>query len=179
MHITLKGTLMDRYIWLFPIIFIFHDMEEVIGFGIWLKKNEKMLAEKYPFVQKAYKDFSTEGFALAVYEEFIVCVVFSALAEYTHMEIFRLLWLGGFIACTMHFVLHIGQCLVVRQYIPALITSMICLPVSVLIIADCISMLECSVVKIIIFSVIGIIIAGLNLKFAQSLIGRFTRWRKS
>lgn len=26
---------MDRYIWLFPIIF--HDMEEVIGFGDWLK----------------------------------------------------------------------------------------------------------------------------------------------
>lgn len=168
---------MDKYIWLFPLIFIFHDMEEVIGFGDWLKKNEKMLAEKYPFIQKAYKDFSTEGFAFAVYEELIVCIAFSALALYAHMEVFRLLWLGGFIACALHFLLHIGQCIVVRQYIPALATSIICLPISVLIIAECISVLDYSAVKITVFSIVGIVIAALNLKFAQSLIGWFTRRR--
>ena len=78
---------MDRYIWLFPIIFIFHDMEEVIGFGGWLKRNEKMLAVKYPFVLKTYKNFSTEGLALAVYEELIVCIALSALALYTGAEL--------------------------------------------------------------------------------------------
>lgn len=166
---------MDRYIWLFPLIFIFHDMEEVIGFGGWLKRNEKMLAEKYPFVLKTYKDFSTEGLALAVYEELIVCIAFSALALYTGVEFFSLLWLGGFIACTLHFVLHIGQCIVVRQYIPALATSIICLPVSVGIIAKCVFALDCGVVKLAVFVVIGIAIVGLNLKFAQSLIGWFTR----
>lgn len=169
---------MDRYIWLFPIIFILHDMEEVIGFGGWLKRNEKMLAAKYPFVLKTYKNFSTEGLALAVYEELIVCIALSALALYTGAEFFRLLWLGGFIACTLHFVLHIGQCIVVRQYIPALATSIICLPVSVLIITKCISILNCGAVKIAVFGVIGIAIVGLNLKFAQSLIGWFTKRRR-
>ena len=39
---------MEKYVWLFPLIFIFHDMEEIIGFGIWFKRNEEMLAKKYP-----------------------------------------------------------------------------------------------------------------------------------
>ncbi|GEM_PF-1065359 len=29
---------MNECVWLFPIIFIFHDMEEIIGFRIWLTK---------------------------------------------------------------------------------------------------------------------------------------------
>ncbi len=50
---------MEKYVWLFPIIFIVHDMEEIIGFGIWLKKNKALLDEKYPSISKTYKDFST------------------------------------------------------------------------------------------------------------------------
>lgn len=154
---------------------IFHDMEEIIGFGIWLQRNKKMLAEKYPYVLKTYRNFSTEGLALAVFEELIVCIVFSALVLYTNAEFFRLLWLGGFIACTLHFVVHIGQSIIIRKYIPALITSVICLPVSIWIISECISMLECKMEKIIVFSFIGIIVVLVNVKFAQSLIGIFTK----
>lgn len=34
----------------------------------------------------------------------------------------------------------------------------------------------CGIKEIIVFGIIGAAIVGLNLKFAQSLIGRFTRW---
>lgn len=125
---------MEKYIWLFPIIFIVHDMEEIIGFGIWLQRNQKMLA-----------------------------------------ECFKLLWLGGFIACTLHFIVHIRQSVFIRKYIPALITSMICLPISIWIISECISILECKTEKIVLFGFIGIIIVSVNVKFAQSLIGFFTK----
>lgn len=166
---------MEKYIWLFPIIFMFHDMEEIIGFGIWLQKNREMLAEKYPFVLKTYHDFSTEGFALAVFEQLIVCIVFSALAIYIKMEFFLLLWLGGFIACILHFIVHIGQAIIIRQYIPALLTSIICLPISIWIVSEYISLLECQRIKIVLFGFIGIIVVLLSLKFAQSLIGKFTK----
>ncbi len=121
---------METYIWLFPLIFIFHDMEEIIGLRLFLQRNEEMLSKRYPFILKTYHDFSTEGFALAVLEEFIVCTVFSIMAFYTNTEFFKLLWLGGFIACTLHFVIHIVQAVIIRQYIPALITSILCLSVS-------------------------------------------------
>lgn len=166
---------MEQYIWLFPILFIFHDMEEVIGTELWLQRNEKMLAEKYPFILKALNNSSTEGFALAVYEELILCILFSILALYTDIKLFQLLWLGGFIACTLHFVMHIGQSIIIRQYIPAFITSIICLPISLLIIKKCISALGCTTATIIVFSLIGIVIVFLNLKFSLFLMKKFTK----
>lgn len=41
------------------------------------------------------------------------------------------LWIGGFIGCAFHFLIHIGQSIVIRKYVPCLITSIIALPVSV------------------------------------------------
>ena len=70
---------MKEYVWLFPIIFMFHDMEEIIGFKYFLRQNTAELQQRFPFILRRYKDFSTEGFALAVYEELILCIEDSAL----------------------------------------------------------------------------------------------------
>ena len=37
---------MKDIIWLFPLLFIFHDLEEIIGFIPWLQRNERLLAKK-------------------------------------------------------------------------------------------------------------------------------------
>lgn len=74
---------MGKYVWLFPLLFIFHDMEEIIGFGIFLKKNKRMLDRKYPFVIRTYEPFSTEGIAFGVFEQFAVCLLFCILALLT------------------------------------------------------------------------------------------------
>lgn len=37
---------MKDIIWLFPLLFIFHDLEEIIGFIPWLQRNEQLLAKK-------------------------------------------------------------------------------------------------------------------------------------
>ena len=167
---------MNKYVWLFPLIFIFHDMEEIIGAGIWLKKNKMLLDEKYPSISKIYQDFSTEGFSFAVFEELIICILLCVVAVLSNSEYVWYLWLGGFIACTLHFLIHIGQSIIMRQYIPATITSIMCLPIGIWIIIKCISELSDGVFKILLFSFLGIVIVALNLKFAQSLIGKFTRW---
>lgn len=166
---------MKEYVWLFPIIFIFHDMEEIIGFGIWLKRNRQILHEKYPNILNVYRDFSTEGFSLAVFEELVLCIAFSALALLLDLRSLWYLWLGGFIACTLHFVIHIGQAAVMKQYIPALATSVICLPISLWILNKCLSTIKNDWWYVAIFIAIGIIVVAVNLKFAQKLIGWFTR----
>ena len=38
---------MLEYVWLFPLLFIFHDMEEIIGYIPWLKHNREFLKEKF------------------------------------------------------------------------------------------------------------------------------------
>ena len=167
---------MGKYIWLFPWLFIFHDMEEIIGFGIWLKKNKSMLDKKYPFISKIYENYSTEGMAFAVFEEFILCIIFCILTVITENQYVYLLWLGSFIAYTLHLVIHIGQSIIIRKYIPSLITSIICLPISIWCISKSIYIVDCEMSTTILYSIIGIIIVALNLKFAQSLIGKFTKW---
>ncbi|SJN90179.1 HXXEE domain-containing protein [Clostridioides difficile] len=167
---------MEKYIWLFPLLFIFHDMEEIIGFGIWIKKNKSMLDKKYPFISKIYENYSTEGMAFAVFEEFILCIIFCILIVITDNQYVYLLWLGSFIAYTLHLVIHIGQSIVIRKYIPSLITSIICLPISIWCISKSIYIVDCEMSTTILYSIIGIIIVALNLKFAQSLIGKFTKW---
>ncbi len=92
---------MKDIIWLFPLLFIFHDLEEIIGFIPWLQRNEQLLAKKATVILKVHKDLSTEGFALAVAEEFVVVLFVSFFAIFYHTRFLYLIWLGGFISCKL------------------------------------------------------------------------------
>lgn len=163
---------MNEFVWIFPILFIFHDMEEIIGFGLWLTKNRDFLDSKYPKISNTYKPYSTEGMAAAVMEELVLCLIICIISRFTG---FYGLWLGAFVAYKVHLVIHIGQSVVIQKYIPALITSLICLPVSIWVIANSITLLSYSVSSVVIYSLIGIgVIAG-NLKMAHWIIHIFTK----
>ena len=43
---------MTTYVWLFPLLFIFHDLEEIIGFIPWLEKKSDKKAKSYLFILK-------------------------------------------------------------------------------------------------------------------------------
>ena len=158
---------MNDYILLLPIIFIFHDMEEIVGFGYFFRNN-KQLFERFPKITAAYKDFTTEGFALAVYEEFIPFFGISLLAFFFPCKVLYALWLGLMISLTAHFLVHIGQSIYIRKYIPSLITSIICLPPSVIIIIKSLTIIKIDLLTIVLIpvAIVGMII---NLKFAHSL----------
>ena len=163
---------MQEIIWIFPILFIVHDMEEIMGFDLWLKKNRTLLDEKYPKISNTYKPYSTEGMTAAVMEEMVLCLVICIITRYTE---FYGVWLGAFIAYTFHLIVHIGQSIVIRKYIPAVITSIICLPLSIWFIAISISALSCSISQVLIYSLIGIVAIAGNLKVAHWIIHVFTR----
>ena len=123
---------MREYLLLLPIIFIFHDMEEIVGIERFYSKN-RWLFERYPKILRSYKGLTHMGFSAAVYEEFIPFFGVSLLAFYFPCQVLFALWYGIFVALTGHFVIHIGQTVVVRKYVPCIITSLICLPVSIVI----------------------------------------------
>ncbi|TNY48634.1 HXXEE domain-containing protein, partial [Streptococcus pyogenes] len=95
---------MKDIIWLFPLLFIFHYLEEIIGFIPWLQRNEQLLAKKATVILKAHKDLSTEGFALAVAEQFVVVFFVSFFAIIYRTRFLYLIWMGGFIAFDLHLV---------------------------------------------------------------------------
>lgn len=167
---------MKEYIWFFPIIFIFHDMEEIIGAKVWLNKNSYLINNKYPRINKMCKGFSTEGFAFAVFEEFIVCIILCIATSLINNSLVWGIWLGAFIACTIHFILHIIQAIIFRKYIPTVITSIISMPPSVWIILKVLNYYYDYLSEMYVFMVIGFIIVFVNLIFAHKLMGIFTMY---
>ena len=164
---------MKDYILLLPIIFIFHDMEEIIGFGRFFKKNPDLF-ERFPKVTAPYRDFNTAGFALAVYEEFIPFFGVSLLAYYFPNDILYGLWFGIFLSLAAHLLVHIGHALYIRKYIPCVATSALCLPISAAIIYKCAKLITFNTVTIVcIFAAFVLMIA--NLKFAHFLMHWFNK----
>lgn len=127
---------MRDYILLLPLIFIFHDMEEMAGFGRFFRLNP-YLFDRFPKVMDTYRGFTNEGFVLAVYEEFIPFFGVSLLAYYFPCSVLYGLWYGIFLALFGHFFIHIGHTIYIRKYIPSVATSIICVPISAYILIRC------------------------------------------
>lgn len=159
---------MSEYLLLLPLIFIFHDMEEIAGFGWFFTKNP-WLFDRFPKVMNTYRGFTHMGFTLAVYEEFIPFFGVSLLAYYFPCNILYGLWLGIFLSLIGHFFIHIGHTIYIRKYIPCFITSVISLPISVLVICKCIPLMELKAVTVI-CTVIGIALMIANFKVAHGIM---------
>jgi hypothetical protein len=166
---------MKDYILFLPIIFIFHDMEEIIGFERFFKNNQELF-ERFPKVTAVYRDFKTDGFALAVYEEFIPFFGISLLAYFFPGKILCALWFSLMLALTLHFVIHIGQSVFIRKYIPSFATSVICLPISILILIKCAAFVKFDFVSVLCIAV-GIAVMMINLRFAHAIMRWFNRNR--
>lgn len=163
---------MRELIWIFPVLFMFHDMEEIIGLGMWLQKNKAFLDKKYPKISRTYEVYSTEGMAAAVMEELLLCLLICFAAAFAGAYG---LWLGTFAAYTLHLLVHMGQSLILKQYIPAVITSVICFPCSAVLIWISIRALSYSISQLLIYGLLGIVIVAGNLKIAHAVMKAFTK----
>ena len=81
---------MQDILWLFPVIFMVHEMEEIIGLRIWLEKNID-ITKKYSRISKIYQNVTTEAFSVAVLEEYLLSIIITALSIYFKIY---LLWIG-------------------------------------------------------------------------------------
>ena len=156
---------MREYLLLLPILFIFHDMEEVVGFESFFRKNP-WLIDRFPKVLNAYRNITTAGFAAAVYEEFIPIFGISLLAYYLPCDVLYALWYGVFLSIAAHFLIHIGQTVYIRKYIPNFITSLICLPVSVVVLIRAGEFISFDALSVVLM-IVGALIMIINLKIAH------------
>lgn len=167
---------MDKFIFIFPLLFIFHDMEEIIGFGTFLKKNMPKIEKRAPKVAGVFKKmlfpYSTDGMALAVFEILILCIVITVVSLILNTY---QLYIGVFIAYIIHLFVHILQAIAFKGYVPSLLTSIICIPVSLFVLKKMLDILNYSTPEIIIWSVAGLIVVLLNVKIAHLLMSWFTK----
>ena len=168
---------MNQYLWLFPILFVFHDFEEIIGCRLFVAKNGAAITQRFPKIAFIFNNFSTEGFALAVAEELVLLLIICGLT-FTGIRAFNLIWLGTFIAFTLHLVVHIGQAIVIRKYIPALATSILLLPISIWLAIDCIELFKAKLLETVVYSLVAAIAVGANLFLAHWIARKFNVWQE-
>ncbi|WP_434296020.1 HXXEE domain-containing protein [Clostridium sporogenes] len=162
-------------VWLFPIIFMIHDFEEIIFTGTWKKRYKKACKEskmkKVPF-----SDFvSTSSFSCAVAEEFIIFSMVTFLSCYFNNYV---AWYGLFFAIVLHFVIHFVLSLKFRHYVPGLVTSIIFLPFSIYILYIVTEMNKYSWQTICLSSIIGFIIVLLNIAILHKMMSKFSNYLK-
>lgn len=162
-------------IWLFPIIFIFHDFEEIIFMKSWVRKNRHYLSERFPKLSKRllshFDNITTPSFALGVAEEFILITVITVVS---YVMNWYMLWVGAFIAFTLHLVIHCFQTLVVKIYVPAIITSVICLPICIYIINYMVKLYQLETV--VLYSILAFVIMVINLVILHKGMDIFSEW---
>lgn len=121
---------LDKIVAIFPVVFMLHDFEEIIGFESWLKNNREELARRFPRIEKRFDKggmflLSTSTFAFAVCVIFVLVSLMSFISLY--LGIYQW-WFVVFSAFFVHLFIHIGQWIVYGKYIPAIITSFLSLP---------------------------------------------------
>jgi len=111
-------------LWLFPILFMFHDFEEILTVEKWTKQNkEQVLAVLPKSIRKYfYSSFqmTTVQFANDVFWIFLTITTATCLAVIFSFYCIFLMLLFIFFA---HVFTHLGQALYLRKYTPGVITS--------------------------------------------------------
>ena len=151
----------------FPLAFLIHDLEEILVQHKWMSAHKEDLLRRFPRIKPMIihiSSLNTKAFTIAVIEELVLLLLATAyyLADGSYaLEI----WAALFVAFSVHLVVHIGQGIIIRDYVPGLITSILLLPYSCYGISYICQ--EMSSGKLILLGVIGFVAIVVNLWFAH------------
>lgn len=163
-------------VWLFPIVFMLHEFEEIIFTRYWIDKNKDFVKRKLPKVLQRFllhfESLSTPAFTVAVAEEFLLLSAITVISVFLDMY---LIWLGVFMGFFVHLLVHLIQWIVLRRYIPAICTTVISLIYCVFSLYHIIGNDLFQVKEIALWTIIGFIIVAANLLFAHKLAHWFDR----
>ena len=173
---------MEKYsliIWLLTIVFMIHDFEEIIFFKPWINRNKDYLTKKFPKISKRFlprmENLSTSAFTLAVAEEFLLL---SLITVGSVLFDNYLLWLAAFMGFFVHLLVHLGQWIILKRYIPAIYTTLLALIYCVYALCEIIFNNVFLISEIVLWTIIGFGLVGVNLLFAHKLAEMYDKRQK-
>ncbi|MBU8878843.1 HXXEE domain-containing protein [Bacillus sp. FJAT-29790] len=118
-------------IWLFPIMFVLHDFEEIIMVERWMKRNSSVIYDKLPerIADRVINQFSmsTAQFAVAVLVIFLFVSSSTVMAnQFVNQGLLGNIYFFTIISLTffLHAFTHIGQSIILRSLTPGAFTSL-------------------------------------------------------
>ncbi len=169
----------ETIMWLLPIVFMIHDFEEIIMMKPWVNKNAAFMTRRFPRLAARilphFKGLSTSAFALAVLAMFLLVSTVTLIS--VQLGLYAL-WAGLLIGFFVHLLVHIGQFIVVRRYVPVVITSILAVPYCIWALFTVYARTGFSRSGAIVWAVVALIVITISVPLAHALAARFERWLK-
>ncbi len=167
----------ETVMWLLPIVFMIHDFEEIIMMQPWVDKNADFLTRRFPRIAARmlphFNGLSTSSFALAVAAMFLMVSAVTLIS--VELGLYAL-WAGMLIGFFIHLIVHVGQFIVVRRYVPVVITSLIAAPYCVWALAVINSRHPLPAASTFIWTVTAVIVIAVSLPLVHLLAAHFQQW---
>lgn len=154
-------------IFLLPVFFIIHELEEIAMIRKWIVRNSRELYCRFPKLSGIIgwmERVNTRSVAIIAAEELVIVLACTFTSAYTGNIT---AWYCCMAAFGIHLVVHLIQFIVWRNYIPAIITSLACLPYCIFALT-CISDLL-TPEELVLYAAVGLVAGGLNL-FAMHFV---------
>ena len=161
----------------FPLAFILHDAEEIAVQHRWMLSHKETLVKRYPRLKPMIDHLSyldTKAFAVAALEELAVLALATAYVLMQGRYAVEL-WSALFMAFSIHLLVHIGQAIWVRGYVPGVITSLLVLPFASYGVWSI--WLSMGKSEMLLWGTVGLAIMVINLRFAHWLGRKAARLR--
>lgn len=163
---------------LLPVIFMFHDFEEIIMFQPWLEKSREELKRRFPKIDKIltknHDQLSTSAFAVAVLHEFFLITIITCASLYFDSYLW---WFGAFAAFSLHLIVHIGQWIIYGKYVPFIFTSILALPYCVYTFLEFTKITTLTTIQLSLWTVIGVGLTVISFVPAFFLASQFEKWK--
>ncbi|MDR1701857.1 MAG: HXXEE domain-containing protein [Sporomusaceae bacterium] len=162
-------------IWLFPIMFMIHDFEEIIMLKAYQKRNAayiQTLRKKGKYIPFGFES-TTPVFSIAVAIQFIMFSVISLLSV---VFASYYVWYLFFLGYTAHFIFHIIIWLRFKKYVPATITAILFLPINCYFVYKVSIMLGYSLLVLLLSIVFSSVVTAAWIYIAHKLMKTFGAW---
>lgn len=148
-------------LFLFPLFFLIHELEEILMMRSWIEKNSVAMYRRFPRfgrIIQMMKKVTGQKVAIIAFEEFLIVIVCTLVSVYTGNIA---AWYCCLAAFAVHLLIHMVQFIVWRGYIPAIVTTLLCLPYCIGVICE-VPLLFTSG-EWVIYTLSGLVLGGLNL----------------
>lgn len=160
-------------VWLFPIIFMLHDFEEIFFVEAW-KKRYKMQLQSTKMKKAPFSDLKdTASFSIAVAIEFLII---SALSFFSCIFDWYLLWYGLFFGFTLHLVIHCVLVIQFKNYVPGAVTTIPFLPICIYLLCLSAGYFTFTVNEIVFYCVVGVLGMLLMIYSLHKCMPIFENW---
>lgn len=166
---------MDTVLLLFllPVFFLLHELEEILMVCPWVKKNSTAMCRRFPKAERIIRkmeQMTTRKFVVIATEEFLIVSVCTFVSLQTEN---LTAWYCCLAAFGIHLIVHIVQFVVWRGYIPAIISTALCLPYCIWAIHE--TYLFFSLHELFLYTILGTLLGGMNLIGMHAIMYRLSK----